>query len=112
VLASKVAAAIAAMVSAAIASLYNWDGVPPDIAQALKEAIAGMLDEPVRKADVRPVPKDFEAVQELGDKRYKQNLEVEGVVVLIYSPGDDSITGTMPYGSRDGKYYFTAPVPE
>lgn len=109
-LASMVKEAIAKKDSRTISSLYNWDGVAPDIAALLKESIETMLDEPARTAEVRPVPDDFSPVQELGDKRYRQNLKVEGVITLIYSPTDDSATATMPYGAKNGRYYFTAPV--
>lgn len=109
-LASKVKDGIAEKDSKAIASLYYWEGVTPDIARQLEGAIEAMLDEPVRTAEVGPVPGDFQAVQELGAKRYRQNLKVEGMITLIYSPTDDSATATMPYGARNGRYYFTAPV--
>lgn len=109
-LASKVQEAIAAKDAKAIGALYDWTGVAPDIAKLLRESIETMLDEAPRKGEVRSVPADFQPIQELGDKRYRQNLNVMGVVTLIYSPADDSATATMPYGVRNGRYYFTAPV--
>ena len=109
-LATKVQEAITAKDAAAISALYNWDGVPPDIAGQLQEAVEGMTGEPVLKAEVRPLPGDFPMVQELGDQKFVQNVELEGVIVLIYTE-DGSVTGTMPYGMWDGRYYFSAPVP-
>ena len=109
-LASKAKQAIADKDSKTLSGLYNWEGVAPDIEKQLKESITMMLEEPARKAEVRPIPKDFQAVQEMGGKSYKQNLDVKGVIALVYSPEDDSAIATMPYGEKSGKYFFTAPV--
>jgi len=109
-LASKVKQAIVAKDSKTISALYNWEGVKPDIEKQLKESIEGMLEEPARKAEVRPLPKDFQAVQEMDGKEFKQNLKVEGVITLVYSPEDESAIATMPYGAKNGRYYFSAPI--
>lgn len=111
-LALKVKQAITAKDSKTISALYNWEGVDPDIAKQLKESIKYLLEEPARKVEARPLPKDFQAVQELGDKRFKQNLKVEGVITLIYSPDDESAIATMPFGAKNGTYYFSAPIIE
>lgn len=111
-LASKVKQAIADKDSKTISALYNWAGVQPDIEKQLKESIEMMLEEPARKAEVHPVPDDFQAIQEMGDERYSQNLKVEGLIKLVYSPDDDSIFATMPFGAKEGRYYFSAPIAE
>jgi hypothetical protein len=111
-LAEKVHAAISAKDVAAISALYNWEGVPPEIAGQLKEAVQGMAQEPVLRVEVRPLPKDFPMVQELGEQKFVQNVDLKGVVMLIFTD-DGTVTGTMPYGStKDGMYYFSAPVPQ
>jgi hypothetical protein len=111
-LAEKVHAAITAKDAEAISSLYNWEGVPPEIAGQLKEAVQGMTQDPVLRVEVRPLPEDFPVVQELGEQKFVQNVDLEGVVVLIFTE-DGTVTGTMPYGTtKDGTYYFSAPVPQ
>lgn len=111
-LAEKVHAAISAKDAEAISALYNWEGVPPDIAGQLKEAVQGMTEDPVLRVEVRPLPEDFPMVQELGEQKFVHNVDLEGVVVLIFTE-DGTVTGTMPYGTtKDGTYYFSAPVPE
>ncbi len=109
-LASTVKQAIADKDAKAISSLYYWEGVTPDFASQLNESFEFMLEEPVRKADVQPLPDDFYAIQEMDGKSYSQNLEVVGMIRLVYSLEDDSIIATMPYGTKDDRYYFTAPV--
>lgn len=109
-LASLVRQAIADKDAKAIADLFDWTGVSPEIAGMLRESIEGMLDETPRKADVRPLPDDFHPVQELGDRRFRQNLDAQGVIMLVYSPKDESMIATLPYGEKDGRYFFTAPV--
>lgn len=111
-LASSVHQAILDKDSEAISALYNWQGVEPDIKALLNDAIEYMLEEPVHKAKVGPVPDDFHEVQEMGGKRFKQNLKVEGEVLLVYSLEDESLTASMLYGADNGRYYFTAPVSE
>ena len=108
-LASKVKEAVASKDSKTISALYNWEGVAPDIEKQLKEAIAGMVEEPALKAEVRPLPQDFAQVQEMDGKQYTQNLKVEGLITLIYTE-DGSATATMPFGAKDGKYFLTAPI--
>lgn len=111
-LAEKVHAAISAKDAAAISALYNWEGVPPEIASQLEEAVQGMTQDPVLRVEVRPLPEDFPMVQELGDQKFVQNVDLKGVVVLIFTD-DGTVTGTMPYGTtEDGTYYFSAPVPQ
>ena len=111
-LAEKVHAAIFAKDAEAISALYNWEGVPPEIASQLQEAVQGMTQDPVLRVEVGPLPKDFPMVQELGEQKFVQNVDLEGVVVLIFTE-DGTVTGTMPYGTtEDGMYYFSAPVPQ
>ena len=64
----------------------------------------------MRMADVQGLPNDFHATQEMGGESYSQNLEVLGMIRLVYSLEDDSIIATLPYGLKDDRYYFTAPV--
>lgn len=111
-LASDVHQAILDKNPEAISALYNWEGVDPDIGAQLKDAIEYMVEEPVRKVEVRSLPDDYQEVQEMGDRRFTQHPKAEGVVVLIYSPEDDSIMASMLYGAKDGKYYFSAPIEE
>ena len=111
-LAAKVKQAISDKDASSIEALYSWEGVSPEITKLLKESIGYMLEEPARKSEVRPLPADFQAVQDFGGENYVQNLDVEGEVVLIYSLEDDSITGAMMFGEKNGKYYFSAPVLE
>ena len=111
-LAEKVHAAISVKDAEAISALYNWEGVPPEIAGQLQEAVQGMTQDPVLKVEVRPLPEDFPLVQELGEQKFVHNVELEGLIVLIFTE-DGSVTGTMPYGTtKDGTYYFSAPVPQ
>ena len=111
-LAQKVEQALKAKDATAMAALYNWDRVAPDIKSQLQEAVESMVGDPVRKVELRPLPGDFEPVQELGDQCYVQNVKAEGVVTLIYSLEDDSAIATMPYGAKNGRYYLSAPVME
>ena len=108
----KIALVLTAKDAEAISALYNWEGVSPEIASQLKEAVQGMTQDPVLKVEVRPLPKDFPMVQELGEQKFVHNVDLEGVVVLIFTE-DGTVTGTMPYGTtKDGTYYFSAPVPQ
>ena len=75
-LAQKVHAAISANDVAAISALYNWEGVPPEIADQLKDAVEVMAGDPVLKVEVRSLPADFPMVQELGDQKFVQNVDV------------------------------------
>ena len=109
-LASKVKQAIVDKDSKTISALYYWEGVDPGIEKQLKESIVMMLEEPPRKADVIPVPDNFQAVQEMGSQRFSQNLKVEGMIRLVYSLEDESAIATMPYGAKEGSYYLTAPI--
>jgi hypothetical protein len=93
-------------------ALFFLEGADPEMAAMSKQMIRGLLQEGVEQTTLKPAgPSDNDPMENAG-YRYRPTLPIVGTVNFKLKNNADGGSFGVPFGKKNGKYYFITSMKE
>ena len=92
--------------TAGMLALFNKDNADAQMTAMSEMMVGQMMQSDIKEISLAALEPDFKAVNVVGTDVYRPNIPLKGYVKFNLG-GDGNLSANLPYGEKNGAYYFS-----